>query len=152
MRNPGLLSKNNWILILSAFAIFSFQHISLAAEECKCKLSTIEQEIESSDVIFFGNVTKIEPFADSKIQNNSHLVTLDVSHVWKGEAQKEIKLIIPALECYSIDFEKGKGYFVYATKNKDNSLTISRCSRTNLVSNAMTDWVIVEEKFTPQPK
>lgn len=119
---------------------------SVSACSCVRPGSPIE-ELEKSDAVFAGTVVNIDIPSLQKAKQQFGLgssmdsveVTFNVSEVWKGPKNKTItiKTARSSASC-GYNFEQGKEYFVYANEN-DKDLSVSLCSRTNLLSEAEED-------------
>ncbi|MDQ0417357.1 hypothetical protein J2Z48_001530 [Croceifilum oryzae] len=106
----------------------------LDVQACSCvPLGDPIKEADKSSAVFVGQVVKLEDDA------NQHIATLHVSKRWKGELDPELTVYtaLSGAAC-GFEFEMGKEYLVYATK-ENGHLTTTICSRTKLLSEAQAD-------------
>ncbi|SFX05347.1 hypothetical protein SAMN04487866_101343 [Thermoactinomyces sp. DSM 45891] len=106
----------------------------LEVQACSCVPSGDPiKEADKSSAVFVGKVVKLER------DTNQHIAILHVSKRWKGDLDPEL-IVYTALSEAScgFEFEMGKEYLVYATK-ENGHLTTTICSRTKLLSEAQAD-------------
>jgi hypothetical protein len=105
---------------------------------CSCVTpGTAQEELDRSDAVFTGTVTKISKGSLTDYENVN--VSLTVDRVWKGSVAKTITIQTSADEpTCGFSFEKDLSYLVYAT-NIANHMQTSICSRTTMLSAAQSD-------------
>jgi hypothetical protein len=104
---------------------------------CSCNINpSPQQSLEKSGAVFSGKVLRVNrPMIDT----GHNRVTIAVKEIWKGDIYEEITIYTPAQSpMCGYDFEEGKEYLIYANEWKD-TLTVSLCSRTQLLSAATED-------------
>lgn len=106
-----------------AVLIIAFAFTSALGCECQRMLS-IEEEMARSDLIFSGEVTRIDPS-----ERDSEIV-FRPSSIWKGSKTDLIALRTtnPGRAC-GFEFMKGRQYLVYASVD-DTGFRTSTCTRT----------------------
>ena len=107
------------------------------------------QELEASDAVFIGVVTRVQRFEKTRKNMNRMTVTqIYVVHFtpkrfWKGSRSASIQVESPDPEyddC-GIDFVSGEEYLVYAAGS--DKLTTDRCRRTKVASQAAEDLSVL---------
>jgi hypothetical protein len=140
--------KRIFIIFIGIFFLFSIKGYA-----CSCvPPGTPEQELKEADVVFSGEVIKIEEGKLGWLSANSSSpvsVTLEVKEAWKGveENRVVIKTEQHSASC-GYEFEKDKEYIVYAEK-QGNDWHVSLCSRTNILAEAGEDLKVLGEGNPP---
>jgi len=99
---------------------------------------TPSEGVTSSQAIFTGEVTKIEPNQATRFGGLE--VTLRVKKVWKGDLgdKAHVHTAASSAAC-GYGFAMGQTYLVYVTSDEADPMRVSLCSRTALVENAEED-------------
>lgn len=120
---------------------------------CSCEPQTAQGMFERAHVIFSGRVTDIKQGKEES--NWDRFVTLEVSKIWKGQAQTEqVVRTQPHSAACGVEFETGRAYLVYAYE-QDGHLQTNLCTRTGLYSQAYADRLylgqgkLVDERREP---
>lgn len=121
------------ILLFISFTLSAFPTTSYA---CKCVESkSPTEEAAESTAVFSGKVI------DQLDKNNdrTQFVLFEVKESWKGINQTQVIVQTDgnSSSC-GYEFEGGKEYIVYANET-DGTLTVTLCSRTELLSSASGD-------------
>lgn len=128
--------KNKHLKKLVVEIVISFLGIMLihphTALACTCSDVPFFTEALTTDTIFLGTVNKVDLF-------NSE-VYLNIQKVWKGKIAPTIKIPLwGAGKFCSYSFNNDETYIVYASKEYDNTLSVSDCSRTAPIQQAQDD-------------
>ncbi|MDP5274836.1 hypothetical protein Q5Y73_12020 [Chengkuizengella sp. 2205SS18-9] len=129
------------LMISTIFVLISFM-IPFQVLACSCIGITSEEAFENADAVFLGKVLEVS------VENNNYRVEMEVSASWKGVEEKDQTLFTSTgvgASC-GILFEESKEYIVYAFQGEDGELTTNICSRTDLISNADEDLIMLETK------
>ncbi len=113
---------------------------------CSCiETPSVEDQFESSAAVFSGKVLEIEEGDIGK------KVLIEVMESWKGVNQSQIIVNTPGQgpSC-GFPFEKGEDYLLYAYSStalseddKDGTLQVNICSRSNVLEEAEEDVLIL---------
>ena len=126
--------------MLMGFLLFLLTGASLVpncAYACSClPPGPPAEELARSSAVFAGKVTS---FTAPGAGTDTRTVTFQVSQTWKGAQQGTIVATTPrdSAGC-GVEFEVGREYLVYAGTT-DGKLSVSLCSRTALLSDAIAD-------------
>ena len=94
--------------------------------------------LTSSYAVFSGEVTAIDKNTATRFGGLE--VTLRVHQVWKGPAEKELKVhTAGSSAACGYAFVKGTTYLVYAVRDEADPLRVSLCSRTAPLDHAKDD-------------
>ena len=119
---------------------------------CDCIPITVEDGINTSDVIFSGKVKSIKYLDNPKKTVESRIiVTFDVFQFWKGKVDREITLYTTynRHSCQGYAFNNNGEYLVYANKQIDGNLGTNICKRTTLLSYAKDDLSVLSQGIIP---
>lgn len=99
---------------------------------------TPSEGVTSSTAVFTGEVTEIRKNEATRFGGME--ITLRTKKVWKGDADKEIKVrTAGSSAACGYPFQKGTTYLVYAVRDEADPLRVSLCSRTAPVDAAKED-------------
>lgn len=99
----------------------------------KCAVSSFQKAYDNSDAVFVGEVVS------EKKDGNIKTFDFNVEEYWKGADSKKIKINVYETMRYQAWFEVGESYLVYASKDEDGNLRVSRCSRSKNIESASED-------------
>jgi hypothetical protein len=151
------MRKKTFFIFLVLFFTFSFISISIlpgTGFACSCaEPPAVEDEFEQSTAVFTGKVREIK--------EQKHLggrmtkkVLFDVTKTWKGVSESQVIIAtgFGGGDC-GYEFQNDEEYLVYASPStiygdKDDLTTII-CDRTNEVSAAQDDLIILGEGKVP---
>jgi hypothetical protein len=123
------------------------------AYACSCMIPGPPlQEMANSAAVFSGRVVHMEAPTGPMISSaDPVLVVFDVSEVWKGPEEAQIRLTTArdSASC-GYEFMMGEEYLVYAY-TQDNGLAAGLCTRTMLLANAGEDLAALGEGVVPEP-
>ena len=136
--------KSRLFVLMLAFLFIS--NFTLVYPEktyaCSCAGVTPSEAFEMSESVFVGKVlnTKQEREQEGIVGTISYRDAnlFEVTQVWKGDNQSQI-IVYDNEDSCGIEFEIGKSYLVYASKDKNGELYTGLCNRTTEVSNAGED-------------
>ena len=140
--NGTFLAASSLVVFLVLLTFTSHVPIYNTAYACSCMIPESPRDsLQKSDAVFSGKVVEIKEENPSYPLISSMdpvWVSFEVDKVWKGP-RDPITIQTPqsSASC-GYSFEKGESYLVYAYQN-GNTLEVSLCSRTTLVSNAAED-------------
>ena len=119
------------LLVVVAVAVVAL--LPMRALACSCLAMTTEERFERADVVFVGQVQKVErPIA--KVFGSTR-VTLAAETIWKGPAQTHFDVEGGnGLGDCTVAFEVGERYIVFATGNPGGVLSTSVCDGTGRVA------------------
>jgi len=94
---------------------------SSAASACSCIQAEVQQELDSSSVVFRGvvkNVTQLSSRVD--LQRARNAVTFSVSEYWKADLGRRITIYVidPGTDCIGAHFDWRTEYVVFAKTTK----------------------------------
>lgn len=119
------------LLVVVAVAVVAL--LPMRALACSCLAMTTEERFERADVVFVGQVQKVErPIAQVF---GSTRVTLAAETIWKGPEQTHFDVEGGnGLGDCTVAFEVGERYIVFATGNPGGVLSTSVCDGTGRVA------------------
>jgi hypothetical protein len=122
------MSTNNFIKLFTIILLISF------SLNCRCMRGTIEEDFDSSDIVFEGIAVQA-----TKISQFKQITQFEVIQTFKGEHAKErfINTNISSASC-GIEFQTGKVYTIFATQLSDKSLITNSCTRTMISEDEVT--------------
>lgn len=134
MKNRIVVS---FVVVLSAIGLF-FSPNQQKVESSdlinsKCAISSFQKAFDESEAVFVGEVLS------EKKDGNTKTFDFKVEKYWKGADSKKIKIDVYETARYQAWFKVGKSYLVYASKDEDGNLRVSRCSRSKDVEFAEED-------------
>jgi len=95
----------------------------------------VEAAYEGNSVIFSGKV-----ISSVKSGDWNRKITVRVQNSWKGKLPKTVTISTnAATSMCGYPFSKGKSYLIYADGKKASDLSVTLCTRTTLLSNAVED-------------
>lgn len=126
-----------FVVVLSAVVVFFSSNQQTAESSVlsnsKCAISSFEKAFQYSEAVFVGEVIKQEK------NGNNKTFDFKVEKYWKGADTKKIKISVYETMRYQAWFKVGESYLVYANRDEDGKLSVSRCSRSKNVENASED-------------
>ncbi|MFD0587158.1 hypothetical protein ACFQZE_03995 [Paenibacillus sp. GCM10027627] len=139
-----------WLALIVLAGMFLWSPKPVYA--CDCAIPTdVQEEKLNHDAVFEGTVAGYKK--PGKLFNKSTADkatwTFNVHQVWKGKVASTIavKSALHSASC-GYQFKEGDRYLVYARKTGD-SLEVSLCSRTTLISSAGQDLAILGAGTVP---
>ncbi len=137
-------SKMAWLIL----AILCSTPLIIKTEPayaCSCaRPDPVHESVAQATAVFAGRVINIEPIDHRRIE-----VDFDVETVWKGAATSTIRIYTaPNSAMCGYLFEEGRSYLVYAHQRQE-TLQVSQCSRTNLLSQSDEDLAILNQQDRP---
>lgn len=121
--------------ILTNLLLLSTLFIPSITEGTVCgAIPTVEQEYESSSLIFVGKVAQVSPLTGT--------TQIIVKKVFKGRPEHELEILGKIGE--GLSFEPGERYLIYASEAK-GPISVSVCSRSNNLKIAGSDIKKLEE-------
>lgn len=132
-------------LILTILCSASLLVKTEPAYACSCiRPGPINESVAQATAVFAGRVIDIESIDNRRIE-----VDFDVETVWKGSNISTISIYTaPNSAMCGYSFEEGRSYLVYAHQ-RQGTLQVSQCSRTNLLSQADEDLAILNKHNEP---
>jgi hypothetical protein len=119
------------LLLLITFLIPSITEGTVCAG-----IPTVEQEYESSSLIFIGRASQVSPVTGA--------TQIIVKKVFKGKPEHEVEILGGKGE--GLSFEPGERYLIYASEAKEKGpIRVSICSRSNNLKIASSDLKKLEE-------
>jgi hypothetical protein len=103
--------------------------ISSAASACDCIGPRVHAEVDRSDVVFRGVVTKVTQLPSrSDLDRPRSAVTFSVSKYWKGTPAREITLhvLAPRPDCNGARFDAEAEYVVFAYAQTSDDVRIEK--------------------------
>jgi len=129
------------LFIVTLISIYNYSpNISYA---CSCaEPYPVKEELERSSAVFSGKVVEIVDENKNKLIQSSAdpiAVRFEVNETWKGQSQTQLLVYTErsSASC-GYEFDLNKEYLVYASE-VNGELKVSFCSRTKLLSTAITD-------------
>lgn len=115
-------------------AVFVFSTVEAFA--CSCVVPPpVEEVFGNYPAIFSGKV-----ISSANVRNSVRKVRIKVSNSWKGKAPKIVTIKTSAAgSMCGYYFTVGKSYLIYADGEAWKNLSVSLCSRTQLLSYAKED-------------
>jgi hypothetical protein len=121
----------------------------LRALACSCSVLTPADAYQQADAVFEGRVVEVRAPAAEGGHGASRSVRLQVVRAWKGITDEQVEVATPvgSTAC-GYDFSTDQSYFVYAA-NRDGKLSVSLCSRTRKMAEAIDDLRVLGMGATP---
>lgn len=133
-------------LVLAAYALNPG-----VAGACSCAEETINEALGRSGAVFEGRVVSVD--SESTQPDAKNLVTLRVVRSWKGMNEQTVTVETAASDSVcGYRFEVGKRYLVYATRDDDDELAVSLCSRTQPIEKAGEDLGALGDARPPESR
>lgn len=136
-------------VVIGSFLLSVF--FPLIAAACSCAyMPPIEEQVARSDVIFAGEVLKVEQLRGSWTVQ----VLFEVSDIWKGTNASQVMIYTGSsgADC-GYEFRVGQHYLVYAQESQfyssDEQLVTTICDRTRLLVTADEDLAALGESTLP---
>jgi hypothetical protein len=105
--------------------------------------------------VFIGKVNSIETFSETiwtfpnRFETYTNKISFQVDKAIKWEKVDTLQVTTPrdSATC-GYSFEEWKDYIVYSNLDENNEITVSLCSRTNLLENATEDLIAFNIEWT----
>ena len=127
------------VVVFSAF-VFAFSpdlsetEVSARAHENgKCAILPFNRAFDASAAVFVGEVVSEVKEGDEKI------FEFEVERYWKGENARKVEIRAYESRRFQAWFKTGERYLVYASRDKDNNLRVSRCTRSREADDAAAE-------------
>ena len=142
-------------LVINLFVAGAFD--ARGAYACSCAGVPLERQIKTSDAVFSGEVTRIEPDerASDVFPPSLGRVTFDVKESWKGVSGESVVVYGHGLEAScGIEFDESRSYLVYAYRSDrggEGSLQTGLCDSTKPLKQAEDDLLVLGPPEDPLP-
>ena len=119
-------------ILLSALGAGLSSDLPNTPVEAKCAVASVKSAFQRSKAVFAGEVIAEEKEGDIK------KYTFRVDKFWKGDGAKQVDIFVYQTARYQPPFREGGQFLVYA-HDVDGQLSVARCSRNKLLTNAEDD-------------